>query len=54
MTVNATGKFWVKLQGPGVQICSVVDGTGKLAGSGTYSVNGKYHGWPHSAASLHF
>jgi hypothetical protein len=54
MTVNATDKFWVKLQGPGVQICSVVDGSGELAGSGTYSVNGKSHGWPRSATSLHF
>jgi hypothetical protein len=54
MTVNATSKFWVKLQGPGIQICSVVDGSGKLAGRGKYSLNGKSHSWTRSVASLHF
>ena len=54
MTVNATGNFWVKLQGSGVQMCSVVDGSGKLAGLGTYSLNGKSHSWTTYTTSLHF
>jgi hypothetical protein len=55
MTVNATGSsFWVKLQGSGVQMCSVVDGSGAIAGSGKYALNGKSHSWTRSASSLHF
>jgi hypothetical protein len=54
MTVNATGKFWVKLQGPGINVCSVVDGSGRLAGSGKYTVGSHSHGWTRSPTSLHF
>lgn len=55
MTVNATGtSFWVKLQGSGVQMCSVVDGSGKIAGKGKYSLDGRSHAWPTTAISLHF
>ncbi|HEY3766752.1 MAG TPA: hypothetical protein VGL44_16430 [Gaiellales bacterium] len=54
MTINATGKFWVKLQGPGVSVCGVVDGSGEIAGTGKYSLNGKSHSWSKSATSLHF
>ncbi len=54
MTINATGKFWVKLQGPSIQICSVVDGSGKIAGKGTYILNHKSHSWPKHATRLHF
>jgi hypothetical protein len=54
MTVNATGKFWVKAQGSGVQMCSVVDGSGTIAGSGTYTLNSHKHSWPSRATSLQF
>ena len=37
MTFSATNKFWVKLQGPGVQMSGVFDGTGNIAGNGRYN-----------------
>jgi hypothetical protein len=55
MTVNATGKFWVKLQGSGIQVCGVFDGSGAIQGDGSYALNGgKSHGWPDRATDLHF
>jgi hypothetical protein len=55
MTVNATGSsFWVKVQGTGVQMCSVVDGSGSIGGKGKYALNGRSHSWPARVASLQF
>ena len=54
MTVSATGKFWVKLSGPSIDISSVVDGTGAISGSGTYNLNGHKHAWPGSSQALRF
>jgi hypothetical protein len=55
MTVNGTGKFWVKLQGPGIQVCGVFDGSGAIQGDGSYAFNGgKSHSWPDRATDLHF
>jgi hypothetical protein len=50
----STKSFWVKLQGPGIQACGVFDGSGQIAGTGTYSVKGHKHTWPTQATELHF
>jgi hypothetical protein len=55
MTFSAsTTRFWVKLQGPGIQACGVFDGSGQIAGTGTYSVKGHKHSWSQYATDLHF
>ena len=54
MTISASTKFWIKLQGPGIQICGVFDGSGMIAGTGTYSLNNHSHAWPGSPISLQF
>jgi len=50
----ASGKFWVKLRGPGIAVSAVVDGGGSISGSGTYHLKGHGHSWPHSTTALHF
>ncbi len=42
--------FWVKLQGPGIQVCGVFDGSGELAGTGNYQIDSKsWQTWsPHA------
>jgi hypothetical protein len=47
-------KFWIKLQGPGIQVSGVFDGSGRVAGSGSYTVNTHTHSWPKHATELHF
>jgi hypothetical protein len=54
MTVSASTKFWIKLQGRGIKVCGVFDGSGTIAGSGRYSVNGHRHRWPGATTHLHF
>jgi hypothetical protein len=54
MTVSASTKFWIKLQGRGIKVCGVFDGSGTIAGSGTYSVNGHKHRWPGATTHLQF
>jgi hypothetical protein len=54
MTFSATNRFWVKLQGPGVQMSGVFDGTGNIAGSGNYALNGHKKNWPQTSQSLRF
>jgi hypothetical protein len=54
MTVNANGKFWVKFQGPDIAASAVVDGSGKIGGTGHYTLNGHRHSWPHQVESLRF
>jgi hypothetical protein len=54
MTVSASTKFWIKLQGRGIKICGVFDGSGTIAGSGTYTVNRHKHRWPGATTHLHF
>ena len=56
MTISVSTKsFWVKLQGPGIHVCGEFDGSGAIAGDGTYSLNGgKSHSWPDRATDLHF
>jgi hypothetical protein len=51
---SASGKFWVKLAGPGIQISGVFDGTGNIQGTGTYNLNGHKHNWPTFATALSF
>jgi hypothetical protein len=54
MTISASTKFWIKLQGPGIQICDVVDGTGAISGTGKYTLNNHQRAWPSTATSLQF
>ncbi len=54
MTVYGDRQVLGQAAGPGVSVCGVVDGSGKIAGSGKYSLNGRSHSWPKSATSLHF
>ncbi len=54
MTLLASTKFWIKLQGRGIKVCGVFDGSGTISGSGTYSVNGHTHRWPGATTHLHF
>jgi hypothetical protein len=54
MTVSASTKFWIKLQGPGINVCGVFDGSGAISGSGKYALNGRSHSWPDSPTDLHF
>jgi hypothetical protein len=54
MTISASTKFWIKLQGPGIQVCGVFDGSGAIAGSGKYVLNNKTHSWPGHSTRLHF
>jgi hypothetical protein len=54
MTLSASTKFWIKLQGRGIKVCGVFDGSGTISGSGTYTVNGHKHSWPGRTTQLHF
>jgi hypothetical protein len=54
MTLSASTKFWIKLQGRGIKVCGVFDGSGTIAGSGTYTLNGHKHRWPGSTTHLQF
>jgi hypothetical protein len=54
MKICASGKFWVKLRGPGIGISAVVDGSGSIGGSGRYTLAGHTHEWPHSESRLRF
>ena len=54
MTFSATNKFWVKLQGPGVQMSGVFNGTGNIGGTGKYTLNDHKKSWPSSTQSLQF
>jgi hypothetical protein len=54
MTLGASTKFWIKLQGRGIKVCGVFDGSGTISGSGTYTVNGHKHSWPGHTTRLHF
>jgi len=54
MTISASTKFWIKLQGPGIHVCGVFDGSGTISGSGTYTVNGHKHSWPGHTTRLYF
>jgi len=54
MTVCASTKFWIKLQGPGIQVSGVFDGSGAISGTGKYAINGHSHSWPAYATDLHF
>ena len=46
MTISASTKFWIKLQGSGICVSGVFDGSGTIGGSGTYIINGHKHSWP--------
>jgi hypothetical protein len=52
--LNAWGKFWVKLRSPGIAVSAVVDGSGSIAGNGTYHLKGHGYRWPYSTTQLHF
>ena len=54
MTLSASTKFWIKLQGRQIRVCGVFDGSGTISGSGTYFVNGHKHRWPAATTHLHF
>jgi hypothetical protein len=55
MTVSASTKFWIKLQGPGIQVCGVFDGSGEVAGTGKYQIGSKsWQVWSGRATDLHF
>jgi hypothetical protein len=54
MTLSASTKFWIKLQGRGIKVCGVFDGSGTIAGSGSYTLNGYTHRWPGSTTHLYF
>jgi hypothetical protein len=54
MTISASTKFWIKLQGRGITVCGVFDGSGTISGSGTYTVNGHRHRWPGRNTHLQF
>ena len=54
LNFSASGKFWVKLQGSGVQMSGVLSGTGNIKGSGKYSLNGHKRSWPTSLQALQF
>jgi hypothetical protein len=54
MTISASTKFWIKLQGRAIKVCGVFDGSGTISGSGTYTVNGHKHGWPDRTTRLYF
>jgi hypothetical protein len=54
MTISASTKFWIKLQGRRIKICGVFDGSGTISGSGTYTVNGHKHNWPGATTRLYF
>ena len=54
MTVSASTKFWIKLQGSGICVSGVFDGSGTIGGSGTYIINGHKHSWPGVNTRLQF
>jgi hypothetical protein len=54
MSFCANSKFWVKLQGPGIAVNGVFDGSGEIAGTGNYMLDNGRHAWPKHAADLHF
>jgi len=54
MTVSASTKFWIKLQGSGICVSGVFDGSGTIGGSGTYTINGHKHSWPGINTRLQF
>jgi hypothetical protein len=54
MTFSANNKFWVKLEGPGISMSGVFDGTGNIKGSGKYTLNGNKRSWPNSSQALRF
>src|SRR6266536_882553 len=54
MTFSATTKFWLKLKGPGIYVSGVHDGSGTIAGTGKYTLNGHAHSWPQTAKALSF
>ena len=54
MTISASTKYWIKLQGRGIKVCGVVDGSGTISGSGTYTLNGHKHSWPGQTTRLQF
>jgi hypothetical protein len=54
MTLSASTKFWIKLQGSGIHVCGVFDGSGTIGGSGTYTLNGHKHSWPGRNTRLQF
>jgi hypothetical protein len=54
MRFCAYSKFWVKLQGPGVVVSGVFEGSGSIGGSGKYTLNGHTHSWPAYATEIHF
>jgi hypothetical protein len=50
----STKSFWIKLQGPGIQVSGVFVGSGAIAGNGKYAINSHTHSWPTHATDLHF
>ncbi len=54
MTISASTRYWIKLQGRGIKVSGVFDGSGTISGSGTYTVNGHRHDWPGHTTRLHF
>jgi hypothetical protein len=54
ITLSASTKFWIKLQGRGIKVCGVFDGSGTISGSGTYTLNGHRHSWPGRTTRLQF
>jgi hypothetical protein len=54
MTFSANSKFWVKLQGPKIQMTGVFDGTGNIQGNGNYALNGHKRSWPNTSQALRF
>jgi hypothetical protein len=50
----STNTFWIKLQGPGIAVSGVFDGTGNIEGTGTYTLNGNKHSWPSANRALTF
>jgi hypothetical protein len=55
MRFSASAKFWIKLEGPGITVSGVFDGTGRVAGSGKYQIGSKsWHAWSQNATDLQF
>ena len=55
MTISASTKFWIKLQGPGIHVCGEFDGSGEVAGTGKYQIGSKsWRAWSPYATDLHF
>jgi hypothetical protein len=57
MTISVCAKsFWVKVQGQGIHVGGMFDGSGELAGTGNYQIGltSPWRDWRSHATDLHF